>query len=322
MDKIKLTVMAGPWAEWLDHYEAVSPRIQAVAATTPEDLMREVVDTEVVIGRLPREAFLVAKQLRWVQSNGVGFETMLYPEMIESDVVITNAAGALDTPMAEHAFALILSFTRGIVIQDRVRKERTWARDLISPSQIEGKTVCVLGLGSIGRGVARRLHAFGVEVVAVDAQVTEPPEGVARVVKPEGMLDALAGADFVVVALPLTERTRGLVNAACFDRMKETAYLVNIGRGPIVNEADLIEALKAGKIAGAGLDVFEQEPLPESSPLWDMPNVVMAPHMGGRSTEGQQNLRKIFCENLRRYAAGEPLMNIVDKRQGFVIQKG
>jgi len=320
MSEIKVVVMSGPWAEWLEHYEAVSPRIRAVAATSQEALMREAADAEVVIGRIPREAFLVAKKLRWAQSNGVGFETMLYPEIVESDVVITNTSGALDSPMAEHALALILSFTRGIVFQERVRKEHKWARGTFACSQIDGKTACVIGLGTIGKGIARRLAALGVQVVGVDAQVSEPPEGVGRVVPPDGMLDVLGEADFVIVALPLTDGTRGLVGRTCFDRMKDSAYLVNVGRGPIVDEKALISALTDGSIAGAGLDVFEVEPLPGDSPLWDMPNVVIAPHVGGRSEEGDANLLTVFRENLRRYVAGETLMNIVDKRRGFVIQ--
>ncbi len=322
MDKLKLVVMAGAWTEWLDQLQAVSPRVEAVAAHTPEDLLREIVDAEIVYGRLPKEPFLKAQKLRWVQSIGVGFETMLYSEMIESDVIITNTAGAFDTAMAEHALALILGFTRGIASHERTRKERKWDRFQSPISQIEGKTACILGLGTIGRNIASRLTALGVRIIAVDAQVTVPPEGVARVVTADGMLDALAEADIVAVAFPLTDRTRGIVNAACFDRMKETAFLVNIARGPIVNEADLTEALRSGKIAGAGLDVFEEEPLPESSPLWDMPNVLITPHMAGYSPEGRLHMQQIFCENLRRYIAGEPLLNTVDKRLGYVIQKG
>ena len=322
MDKHKLVLMSGPWTEWLDQLHAVSPRVEAVVAHTPEDLLREIVNAEIVYGRLPREPFLKARKLRWVQSIGVGFETMRYPEMIESDVIITNTAGAFDAAMAEHALALILGFTRGIAAHDRTRSERKWDPFQSPISQIEGKTACVLGLGSIGRNIASRLSALGVQVIAVDAQVTTPPEGVARVVTAEGMRHALAEADIVVVAFPLTNRTRGIVNAACFDRMKETAFLVNIARGPIVNEADLIGALQAGKIAGAGLDVFEEEPLPESSPLWDMPNVLITPHLAGYSPEGRLNIQQIFCENLRRYIAGEPLLNTVDKRLGYLVQKG
>jgi phosphoglycerate dehydrogenase-like enzyme len=321
MKKVKLVVMKGPWAGWLDHYRAISPRIVPVAAVTDEDLMREIVDAEVILGRPDRGAFLAAERLKWVQSIGVGFETMLYPEMLESDVVITNTSGAFDPVMGEHAMALILGYTRAITVHERNRPGRTWVRE-IPAIQIHGKTACVLGLGSIGRSVVARLSAFGVHVIAVDAQASVPPEGVERVFPPDRMLEAVSEADIVVVALPLTDRTRGLVNAGFFDRMKDSAYLVNIARGPIVAESDLIEALQSGRIAGAGLDVFEEEPLPDSSPLWDMPNVVITPHSASFCPENAEDLRRIFCENLRRYVGGEPLLNVVDKRLGYLVQKG
>ena len=321
MKDIKIVVMKGPWAGWLNHYRAVSPRIAPLAAETDEDLMREVVDAEVVLGRPSREAFLAAECLKWVQSIGVGFETMLYPEMVEGDVVITNTSGAFDPVMGEHAMALILGYTRTIAAHERNRPVRKWVRE-IPALQIHGKTACVLGLGSIGRSVAARLSAFGVHVIAVDAQAAVPPEGVERVVPPDRMLEAVSEADIVVVALPLTDRTRGLVNAGFFERMRDSALLVNIARGPIVVESDLIEALRSGTIAGAGLDVFEEEPLPESSPLWDMPNVVLTPHSASACPENDEDLRRIFCENLRRYVEEEPLLNIVDKRLGYLVQKG
>jgi phosphoglycerate dehydrogenase-like enzyme len=282
--------------------------------------MREIVDAEVVYGRLPKEPFQKAEKLRWVQSIGVGFETMLYPEMVESDVTITNTSGAFDAAMAEHALALIFGYTRAIAFSERNRKARQWDRDACDVRLLHLQTACVLGLGTIGRSIARALASFGMRVIGVDAQVSEPPEGVERLVGPDGMLDALAEADVVVVALPVTERTTGMVNATCFERMKQTALLVNIARGPIVNETDLIAALESGDIAGAALDVFEVEPLPESSPLWDMPNVVITPHISSKSEEGDENLQRIFAENLRRYVAGEPLLNLVDKRLGYVVQ--
>ena len=304
---------------WLDDLNAVSPDVTAIAAETPDDLMREIVDAEIVYGRLPKEPFLLAKNLKWVQSIGVGFETMLYPEMIESDVVITNTAGAFDSAMAEHALGLMFAFTRGVIFSERNRKSRNWNQN-ITLSQIDGRTACVLGLGSIGRAMISRLAALGVTVTAVDAQVTSAPDGVDNLFSPDQMLDAIADADFVLVALPLTEGTRGLINAACFERMKDTSYLINVARGPIVNESDLINALNAGKIAGAGMDVFEKEPLPKESPLWEMENVVMIPHLGGRSEEGGGNMQQIFIENLRRYVNGEELMNIIDKQKGYLIQ--
>jgi phosphoglycerate dehydrogenase-like enzyme len=319
MADLKLVVMDGIWADWLEHFEAVSSQLRAVAARSETELAAEIVDADIVFGRLPREPFLTAENLKWVQSIGVGFETMLYDEMIESNVVITNTAGAFDAAMAEHALALILSWTRGIISSERNRNTRHYTRE-IPVSQIEGRHVCVLGLGTIGRNVSVRLHHMGMHVAAVDAQVSSPPEGVDELASPDQMHATLEKSDFVVVSLPLTSGTKGLVNASCFDSMPDHAFLVNVSRGPIVNEPDLVEALQSGDIAGAGLDVFEEEPLPESSPLWDMPNAVITPHLGGKSAEGYKNMREIFCENLRRYVKDTPLLNVVDKRKGYVVQ--
>ncbi len=320
MSTVKVVMMAGPWTEWQEQLESVSPRVKAVAAHTDEDLLREIREAEVVYGRLPRAPFLEAGKLRWVQSIGVGFETMLYPEMIESDVVITNTAGAFDAAMAEQALAFMLAHARGLMRYERDRKDRIWDRHTDTVFQIHGKTACVLGLGSIGRSIAARLNALGLAVTAVDAQVTTPPTGVERLYRADELLHAIADADYVVVALPQTENTTGLIDETCFSRMKESAFLVNIARGPIVNEADLVRALQEKRIAGAGLDVFEEEPLPDSSPLWDMPNVLFAPHSAGYSPEGRGNILRIFKENLRRYLAEEPLMNVVDKHKGYLIQ--
>lgn len=320
MSTVKVVMMAGPWTEWREQLESLSPRVKAIAAHSDEELLREIPDAEVVYGRLPRAPFLKAGRLRWVQSIGVGFETMLYPEMVESDVVITNTAGAFDAAIAEQALAFMLAHARGLMRYERDRKDRIWDRHTDTVSQIHGKTACVLGLGSIGRGIAARLNALGLMVTAVDAQVTTPPAGVRRLFMADELLHAIADADYVIVALPQTEDTNSLIDETCFDRMKDSAFLVNIARGPIVNEADLVRALREKRIAGAGLDVFEEEPLPDSSPLWDMPNVVFAPHSAGYSPEGRGNILRVFKENLRRYLAEEPLMNVVDKKKGYLIQ--
>ncbi len=320
MSTVKVVMMAGPWTEWREQLESLSPRVKAIAARSDEELLREIPDAEVVYGRLPRAPFLKAGKLRWVQSIGVGFETMLYPEMVESDVVITNTAGAFDAAMAEQALAFMLAHARGLMRYERDRKERIWDRHTDTVTQIHGKTACVLGLGSIGRSIAARLNALGLMVTAVDAQVTTPPAGVRRLFMADELLHAIADADYVIVALPQTEDTNSLIDETCFDRMKDSAFLVNIARGPIVNEADLVRALREKRIAGAGLDVFEEEPLPDSSPLWDMPNVVFAPHSAGYSPEGRGNILRIFKENLRRYLAEEPLMNVVNKKKGYLLQ--
>lgn len=319
MSKYKAVVMSGRWQNWIPEMQEACPDVDVVAAPTKEDLMREVVDADLVIGRLPKEAFLIAEKLNYVQSIGVGFETMLYPEMIESDVKITNTAGAYDDVIAEHAMAHILAYTRGIVRQERNRQIRKWEHG--TPHiQIAGLTGCVLGLGSIGRTIAKRLKAFGLTLLAVDVQADTPPEGVDRVVKPDAMHDVLAESDIVVVALPHTPATEGIINAQCFESMKDSAIIVNIARGPLINQPDLIEALQQGKIAGAGLDVFEKEPLPEDSPLWDMVNVSFTPHTASQCDEGNVNIKNIFIDNMNRFANGEPLVNVIDKEKGYLVR--
>lgn len=320
MSKYKVVVMSGRWQAWIPEYQAISKDLAVVAASTSEDLMREIVDADVVIGRLPREAFLKAEKLNYVQSIGVGFETMLYPEMLASKVHITNTAGAYDSVISEHAMAHILAFSRGIIGHERNRKDRIWEREGVPVIQLDGLTACVLGLGSIGRTIALRLKAFGMTVIAVDVQATTPPQGVDRVVKPDAMHQALAESDIVVVALPHTPATEGIINAQCFDSMKNSALIVNIARGPLINESDLIDALQQGKIAGAGLDVFEKEPLPKDSPLWDMANVSFTPHTASLCGEGDVNIKNIFIENLRRFVNGEKLINIIDKEKGYLVR--
>lgn len=320
MSKYKAVVMAGRWMNWVPDMQTISDDLDVVGAPTQEDLMREIVDADVVIGRLPREAFLKAEKLHFVQSIGVGFETMLYPEMLASEVHITNTAGAYDSVIAEHAMAHIFAISRGMVGHERNRKDRVWVREAFPVFQLDGLTACVLGLGSIGRTIAKRLKAFGLTVIGVDVQAATPPEGVDRVVKPDAMLTALSESDIVVVALPHTPATEGVVNAECFEHMKTSGIIINIARGPIINEPDLIAALQQGKIAGAGLDVFEKEPLPEDNPLWDMPNVSFTPHIASLCEEGDHNIKQIFIENLRRFANGEPLMNIIDKEKGYLVR--
>ncbi len=319
MKDLKLVVMDGAWADWLEEFESVSYRLKAVAARTKEELQTEVPDADIVFGRLPREPFLAAKKLKWVQSVGVGFETMLYAEMVESEVVITNTAGAFDAAMAEHVLALILSWTRGVIASERNRADRRYTRE-IPVTQIAGRRACVLGLGTIGRKVSIYLHRLGMRVTAVDAQVTTPPEGVDDLIGPDKLHRVLGRSDFVVVALPLTDGTRGLFDKNCFEAMPSHGYVVNVSRGPIINETDLIDALRSGEIAGAGLDVYEEEPLPADSPLWSLDNAVITPHLAGLSDEGRKNMREIFCENLRRYTSGQPLLNVVDKQRGYVLQ--
>ncbi|UCF19009.1 MAG: D-2-hydroxyacid dehydrogenase [Gemmatimonadota bacterium] len=281
-------------------------------------------DAEVYCGfGVPRELFAASDKLRWVHSGAAGVGGSLYPEMLESDVVFTNSAGTHGVPVAEHAVAMMFYFARAL---DRVsvdRRHHRWDRDGIAcrPSPVRELTDSILGIvgyGGIGREVARRGKGLGMQVWATRRR----PWGVAaasvdRALSFRDLDELLTAADYVVISVPHTPETEGLIGAAELGRMKATAVLINVSRGSIVDEAALIEVLKANSIRGAGLDVFAAEPLPATSPLWDLENVCLTPHVAGVSPRFWERETELILENTRRYLAGEPLLNVVDKRAGY-----
>ena len=271
----------------------------------------------------PREAFRAAERLRWVHSGAAGVGGTLYPEMRESDVVLTNSAGAYAEPMAEHALAMIFHFARGLDVAAVGQSRGEWrhadlARRGRPQVELPGKVAGVLGYGATGRAVGRRASALGMRVWATRRSPSdEPPEEVDRMLGPEGTGEVLEGADFLVLTLPGTEETRDLIGAGELARMKESATLVNVGRGELVDEEALARALRDGEIRGAGLDVFREEPLPPSSPLWALENALITPHVAGQSPGYWDRELDLIEENVRRYRAGEPLRNRVDKSRGY-----
>lgn len=252
--------------------------------------------------------------LRWLQGVAAGAgEAISGSGLHEAGVVVTSAAGVFSAPLAEFSVAAVLAHLKDF---DRLRvdrEQRAWRS--VAARSLERSTVCVLGLGSIGREVARRLRPFGPRVLGVRRTAAAPDPALVDEVYPTARLEeALREADFVVVTLPHTPETYHLLDARTIDAIKPGAYLVNVGRGPVVDEAALTEALKTGQLSGAALDVCETEPLPEDSPLWDFPQVLVSSHatalVPGLSTE---RLTDLFCENLRRYRDGRPLLNVVDR---------
>jgi len=271
---------------------------------------------------IDRDVFPAATRLRWVQAVAVGVGSMLYPEMVASSVVVTNARGIRARAMAEHVLGVTLALARRLHIAVRRQAERVWAQTEIEGSlavrTLEGRTLGVVGLGAIGGEVARLGAAFGMRVVAIRRRVDRPrPDGVADVLPPERLLDLLRQSDVVVLSPPLTGGTRGLVGRAELAAMKRDAILVNIGRGKLVDDAALVEALGEGRIGGAALDVFTHEPLDPASPYWDLPNVLITPHTSGAMEDYWTPLVALFAENLRRFEAGEPMLNVVDKQAGY-----
>ncbi|NYD51239.1 phosphoglycerate dehydrogenase-like enzyme [Actinomadura luteofluorescens] len=253
---------------------------------------------------------------RWVHIASAGVDRLMFPGLTHSDTIVTNSRGVFDEPIAEYVLGLVLAFAKDLHTTLRLQGERRWRHR--ETERVTGSRALVVGTGPIGRAIGRRLSAAGLAVSGAGrtARDADPDLGVVHPMERLG--EALAEADYVVLAAPLTPQTRKMIDAAALERMRPSARLVNVGRGGLVAEDDLVEALRAGRIAGAALDVFEDEPLPASSPLWDLPNVIVSPHMSGDVVGWRDELVRLFADNLGRYVSGRPLRNVVDKRLGYV----
>ncbi len=304
-------------AKSLERLRSVSSEVEVIVAKTREVAVTKVTDADAVYGggQLAREIFVAGKKLRWAQIRGAGVEASLYPEMVESDVILTNTSGAYDIPIADHAFAMMLCLARGLNIFIRHQIEGVWKGTPVL--ELARQTVLIVGLGSIGLAVAQRAHGFDMRILASDVMEVDRPEYGERVEKPEKLHELLPEADFIAICCPLTQKTQGLIGEAEIQKIKPTAYIINPARGKIIDQSAMIRALSENRIAGAGLDVFEQEPLPADSPLWKMPNVIITTHTAGSSPSTVERITDIVCENLRRFSAGEPLINVVNKKTGF-----
>ncbi len=295
------------------------PDVRFALAEEPDAVLSEIGDAEVVFGHLTREQFVAARRLQWVQSQGAGVDWMFsIPEIADSQVQVTNTRGAQADTIAEHAFGLLVALARGFFGLFEDQRNRLWRRPLPRPAVgLEGLTMAVLGFGAIGRALGERAAAFKMPVVACDVAEGELPAWVRRFVPVSGFRRMLGEADVLAVTVPFTEQTRGMIGAAELALMKPTAYLLALSRGGIVQEPALIEALRGGRLAGAGLDVQEQKPVPPDSPLWDAPNLLLTPHCSGESAQTVEKTLQMFADNLRRWIAGQPLLCVVDKRKGY-----
>lgn len=314
--------------------KAAAP-MAVVNAASAEAAMREIDDADALFGYLTPTMLAAARKLRWVQAPTASMEKFLFPELIAAPVVVTNMRGIFSDVIADHVFGFILSFAKNFHIYLRQQLQGVWhmlgreANELpgyggpgeVHPSDRTALTLAdctlgVIGLGGIGAEVARRGLAFGMRVLGVDPQLPEAPPGV-WLRRPNQLDEVLGQSDFVVIAAPHTPATFKLFNRERIRRMKRSAYLINVGRGVIVDLADLTAALQAGEIAGAGLDVFETEPLPVGHPLWSMGNVIITPHCAAASPRVPERHLETLLDNLRRFAKGEALRNVVDKANWF-----
>jgi phosphoglycerate dehydrogenase-like enzyme len=299
--------------------QCVSDSVEATAAPTLEEAISQAAKAEVIqAGHWSDDLWKSAPALRWVQSGGAGVEGFLTPEFTASPVVLTNAAGVYAVPIADHVMAFVLHFSRRFGDLLRKQMKREWAEwGEFAADELPEKTLGIVGLGGIGAELARRAKGFGMRVISTRRRPDLPSEHADEVRGTGDLPWLLAESDFVALCAALTPKTRRLIGVDELQLMKPTSYLINIGRGGLVDEAALAAALQNGEIAGAGLDVFEEEPLPAASPLWDMPNVMITPHDSGSSPQSGERLLALFCENLRRYVTGEPLLNVVDKGEGY-----
>lgn len=323
----------------LDQFQAVSPRLdvaqqtcrsaQEVGAALAARPGVEVLYTF----DLPDDALELAPNLRWVQLHSAGVDHLLDSPLMDSDVTITTTSGIHATPIAEYVMASMLAHRWRVPYWTHCQRASRWPAgrwDLYARPELRGSTLGILGYGSIGREVGRLGRAFGMRVLALRSSrqretddyappETGDPEGILpeRIYTPAEMHEMLAECDYVVVALPLTPHTEHLVGEEELRAMKRSAYLINIARGEIVDEGALVRALEEGWIAGAGLDVFEQEPLPPDSPLWGLENALISPHVAGFTPRYDERAATLFTQNLERYLADRPLVNLVDKSKGY-----
>ena len=288
-----------------------------VVAPSEDELVKEMADAEVFFGYHSPEIFVSAPNLKWIQTTSAGLDAILTPEVVERGLLVSNASGLHAAPVVETAWALTLAVARGLKTFQQDQKDHVW--NPFGPMDVNGRTAGIVGLGGIGRRYARIAAAFGMRVIAVDRHSPPKPDEVESLWGLERLNDLVAESDVLMIACPATVETQGLIGPEQLALMKPTAILVNIARGGIVDEPALIESLKNGRIAGAGLDVMKTEPLPADDPLWDTPGLILTPHIAGLSTDRSRRVVEFFCENLRRYKRGEELQNLVDQSCGYPV---
>ncbi len=301
----------------------IAPGIRVVNGLTREEALRRAPEAHGIDGRYATPEFLrAAENLVWVQAQSAGVERYLsVPELTGNPrIVLTNLRGVHGPAIADHAFAMLLALTRDLPVHLAGRAEGAWRRagsGLLHPIALQGRTLLVVGLGGIGSEVARRAHGCRMRVLATRRSDAPAPPYVERVGHPEDLLDLLAESDVVVLCVPLTPETERLFDARAFAAMKPGSFLVNVARGKLVDTEALVEALRSGRLAGACLDVTDPEPLPSDHALWSLPNVVITPHVAGEAELTEERAFALFRENLRRFDAGEPLLNVVDEEAGY-----
>jgi phosphoglycerate dehydrogenase-like enzyme len=316
----------------IDRIRSRFPFLEIEVCETEEDQDRALSTADILFTRmLPRKPIL-APNLKWVHFMWEGVDSMS-DEFRDSDILLTNSSGAHADHIAEHVFAFLLNLARRTRLYMELQERKEWLGWWDQPNleKLRGSTIGIMGYGRIGRAIASVAAGFGMRVIALKREPKQKAQDDLhlpgcrdvdgripdRIVGPDGIMGLLGESDHVVVALPYTSETHQLVGWEHFQAMKGTAFFVNIGRGALVDEGSLIKALGTGEIAGAGLDVFEKEPLPPDSPLWSMKNVIITPHSSVGGDPAEDQVIDLFCENMERFIKGEDMINLVDKRKGY-----
>jgi phosphoglycerate dehydrogenase-like enzyme len=310
------------WPEVLPHQLERLKRAgieDIVVVTDRQSLLREVRTADALVGEMDPEILEHAGQLKWVQALASGVDAFLFEEFIESDIVLTSEKGLVGEHLADHAFALLLGVTRMI---PQAARQRNWdatmrMRMRMENRELTGKTAAIIGLGGTGLAVARRAQTFGLRCMAVDPDVTTGPDYVERVVTPDQLLNVARESDIIFVCCPKTAETTSMIGADVFEGMPADGYVINVTRGGIVDETALMAALDSGKLAGAGLDVVSEEPLPDEHPLWRYDNVLITPHTAGASQFRVDRILERVFTNMERFQRGETLDGVIDKRKGY-----
>ncbi|MBI92550.1 MAG: hydroxyacid dehydrogenase [Gemmatimonadaceae bacterium] len=306
--------------QWAEAIRAALPDLDVSVCPDRAVALGELAEARGAFGTLDAELLAAASELQWLAAPAAGPRPQFYfPELVSSDVTVTNIRGIYSDHISTQIMSYVLAFARGLHVYIPLQVEGVWAQGEQRANTIflPEATAVVIGVGGIGAETARHLDHFGVHVIGVDPRVESPPPGVRELIRPDALDDHIGRGDFVIMTAPQTPSTQGMMNAALIGKMKQTAILINIGRGSNVNLDDLADALDEGRIGGAALDVFETEPLPADHRLWKAPNFLLTPHMAGDGPYLDDRRRDLLIENCRRLRDGEELLNIVDKANWF-----
>ena len=288
-----------------------------VVAKSQADMARETADADGVIGGISKDQFAKARNLKWLQTYSAGVEAYRWKEFLESNIVLTNCKIVQGPNIADHAMALLLALTRGLNDFFVAKEKEQFDREGHNLLELQDMTAVVIGVGGIGSQIAQRAHGFGMKVIGVDPKDLPPNINVTRMVYPSQLDSVLPLADVVFVSAPLTPESRHMMGPREFDLLKKSAFFVAVSRGGLYDTPSLVKALDSHKLAGAGLDVTDPEPLPQGHPLWKFPNVVITPHVAGTSPGSHARRVGVFKDNISHFVRNEPMRNVVDKQKGY-----